>query len=76
MRHIDVELELRSIRRGGLQHLASRPNAKLDEVLLFSRHSDKEMLRRYLDHGLYAREEEDAITELTDQMLTGVTFPE
>lgn len=46
----NAQLELRSIRRGGLQLLAA--HNPLEMVLLFSKHRSREMLLRYLDFGL------------------------
>ena len=61
LHEIDPELELRSIRRGGLQHMASREGVTLDQVLLHSKHKNVNMLRRYLDHGFHSRAEEEVM---------------
>ena len=47
---VEESLELRSIRRGGLQHAASQGHT-LDQILLLSQHKDIDMLRRYLNWG-------------------------
>ncbi len=61
LHEIDPELELRSIRRGGLQHMASREGVTLDQALLHSKHKNVNMLRRYLDHGFHSRAEEEVM---------------
>ena len=59
------DFEIRSIRRGGLQHMASH-GVPMETVRFHSRHKDVGMLRRYLDHGLYAAEEEEKMCAATD----------
>ena len=49
--HVNDTLELRSLRRGGLTHLASFPDTSTEDLLLLSRHRDKDMLMRYLGWG-------------------------
>jgi integrase len=53
IRTVDADLELRSIRRGGLQLMANAgvPTA---EILKLSKHSEEKMLLRYLDNGKMA----------------------
>ncbi len=65
---LDSDLEIRSIRRGGLQHMASN-GVPIKRVLKHSRHQSVDMLRRYLDHGFYAAEEEEAMGAATDVMM-------
>jgi integrase len=62
------QLELRSIRRGGLQRMASL-GFSLDRIITFSRHSDTPMLMRYLGWGstLVIRQKE--MIEMTDAMM-------
>jgi hypothetical protein len=47
---ISTDLELRSLRRGGLQRMAN-DGAPLDAILQFSHHATPEMLMRYLGWG-------------------------
>ena len=47
---ISPTLELRSVRRGGLQAMAAR-GEKMETILLFSQHKNIDMLRRYLNWG-------------------------
>ena len=69
LHRIDAKLELRSIRRGGLQHMASQEDTTLQEVLDHSRHTDVDMLNRYLDWGRHARQTEEAMARTTRKML-------
>ena len=50
MAAVDERLELRSIRRGGLQNYASL-GFELDEIRVFSKHTNDDMLMRYLNWG-------------------------
>ena len=61
-------LELRSIRRGGLQEIMRQPGATIEKCLLFSRHQSADMLRRYLDHGALAHDEAAAMTAISTSM--------
>lgn len=47
---VNDQLELRSIRRGGL-HLMAQNGCSMETILKFSRHSDIDMLMRYLNWG-------------------------
>jgi len=47
---VHPELECRSIRRGGLQHMA-KMGIPLQDILLFSQHREESMLLRYLNYG-------------------------
>jgi hypothetical protein len=68
---VNDQLELRSLRRGGLQRMAGL-GVKLETVLHFSRHSDVSTLLRYLNWGKHAthRQQEmlDAIDSSTHDM--------
>ncbi len=76
LRQIDPDLELRSIRRGGLQHMASLPGVKLKHVLKFSQHKSESMLRRYLDWGLHSSEDHQMMSDITRRMQIGWTQPQ
>ncbi len=65
----DVNLELRSIRRGGLQQMAKR--FPLEKILPFSQHKSEAMLLRYLDGGKAAPHRLGDMMEVTREM----TFP-
>ena len=56
LRAVDPNLELRSIRRGALQHMASQ-NVSMEDLRIYSRHSSVAMLRRYLHWGRAPSEE-------------------
>lgn len=64
---VDEQLELRSIRRGGLQHMA-KLRMTLSEIRLFSQHASDKMLLRYLNWGTVAVEQNDRIRNLTSKM--------
>ena len=59
LRKADPAMELRSVRRGAVQHLAAH-GATMAELLRYTKHSDIRMLRRYLAYGR-AKCEETAI---------------
>ena len=63
----DEELELRSIRRGGLQQMA-RLFVPLADILMFSQHRDMDMLLRYLDYGMRTSERTNNIATVTEAM--------
>ena len=65
---VDDRLEVRSIRRGGLQHMASL-GMTTDEIRDFSKHTSNEMLMRYLAWGQVALEHNNRIQALADRML-------
>ena len=65
---VDERLEVRSIRRGGLQHMASL-GMTTDEIRDFSKHTSNEMLMRYLAWGQVALEHNTRIQALADRML-------
>jgi len=65
---VDEQLEVRSIRRGGLQHMAS-VGMTVSEMRDFSKHSSDEMLMRYLAWGRVAVEHNSRLRELSDKML-------
>jgi hypothetical protein len=64
---IDERLELRSIRRGGLQHMASLHHHP-DKIRLFSKHSTEEMLMRYLAWGQVAESRNDDMLAISRTM--------
>ena len=51
----ELGVEVRSVRRGGLQHLALLGMTLSDIRLHYSHHKSEQMLGRYLDHGTYSR---------------------
>jgi hypothetical protein len=58
LRKVDVRLEVRSVRRGALQHLAA--GGMSDESLMhYSQHRSVQTLRRYLDFGWMSGEGEE-----------------
>ena len=65
---VNEELELRSIRRGGLQRMASL-GFTLERILNFSRHSDTPMLMRYLGWGKSLVIKRREMIEVTDAMM-------
>lgn len=72
----DPSLELRSIRRGGLQQLMKLPGATMAGVLRYSQHKSTDMLRRYLDYGALATDEMDAMMDLSTSMVKALEDPE
>ena len=65
---VDEQLEVMSIRRGGLQHMA-RVGMTVSEMRDFSKHSSDEMLMRNLAWGRVAVEHNLRLRELSDKML-------
>ena len=63
-------LQLRSIRRGGLQAMASKPGVSLEEVLKFSKHQCVATLYTYLDYGAAATNERSRLLAITRAMST------
>jgi hypothetical protein len=61
------QFELRSVRRGGLQHMASLGHS-FDDILLLSRHASSDMLRRYLNWGACAPAHLDQLSTISTQM--------
>lgn len=59
---INEQLELRSIRRGGLQRMAGQ-GIPLTTVIQFSRHADEKMLMRYLSWGAHAADRQQSMLQ-------------
>jgi integrase len=70
---VNDSLELRSFRRGGLQRMAQRA-VPLNTILQFSRHSDVNMLMRYLNWGQHATQRQAEMIEVVDLTTTDMTF--
>ena len=51
LRTVHPRLDCRSVRRGALQTFAALPNVTHSMVLQYSKHTDLQMLRRYLRYG-------------------------
>lgn len=66
---VDEQLELRSVRRGGLTRMASM-GFPLDKILLFSQHRDPQMLRRYLNWGVSSTATLTDLHQITEAMTT------
>jgi hypothetical protein len=62
---INDRLELRSIRRGGLQRMANL-KVSIPQMLHFSRHSDAQMLMRYLSWGQHAMQLQEEMIQVVD----------
>jgi len=62
---VNDNLELRSIRRGGL-HLMGTSGHSLETILNFSRHADQKMLMRYLNWGSVAADRRDEMMTIMD----------
>jgi integrase len=62
---INDQLELRSLRRGGLQRMAHL-GVSIPTMLHFSRHSDVPMLMRYLSWGQHATHLQNQMIEVVD----------
>lgn len=71
---VNEELELRSIRRGGLQRMARTSPTKI--VLYHSRHSDEPMLMRYLGWGAAAMHRQQEMIEAVDRTTDEMTIME
>ena len=67
---LDDRLDVRSLRRGGLQAMAKQ-GASAQQLLMFSRHSSIAMLYRYLGHGAVLRDEAEKMWEVTSKILQG-----
>jgi hypothetical protein len=72
---INDHLELRSFRRGGLQRMA-RLGSTLETVLHFSRHSDVQMLLRYLNWGQHATHRQQEMLNAVDSTTHDMTLKE
>jgi hypothetical protein len=72
---VNDQLELRSLRRGGLQRMASL-EVKLETVLHFSRHSDVSMLLRYLNWGKHAKHRQQEMLEAIDSSTRDMNLTE
>jgi hypothetical protein len=64
---VDDRLEIRSIRRGGLQHMASLGHS-VEKMRLFSKHRSDEMLLRYLNWGQAAGALNEEILQISSTM--------
>lgn len=64
---LDERLEIRSIRRGGLQHMASQ-KVPIPTIRLLSQHKSDEMLLRYLDWGQVAAQRNEEVKGVTSLM--------
>lgn len=69
---IDPALQLRSIRRGGLQHMALM-GVPLPEILTFSKHTTISMLTLYLDKGACLLSNAISQTGVTNVMMRTIT---
>jgi integrase len=65
---INDQLELRSLRRGGLQRMAHL-GVSIPTMLHFSRHSDVPMLMRYLSWGQHATHLQNQMIEVVDRVV-------
>jgi hypothetical protein len=65
------DLELRSIRRGGLQRMAAL-GVELETIRWFSNHTSVEMLLRYLDWGAVAATRKAAILSAVQGTLASI----
>jgi hypothetical protein len=63
---VNDNLELRSLRRGGL-HLMALNNQPLTSIIKFSRHSDIDMLMRYLNWGTVSTNHRDEMISVIDK---------
>lgn len=68
---VSPDLEVRSIRRGGLQHLAAT-GTPTNAILLLSQHRDEAMLMRYLDNGKRSAARTSEIMAMTSQTMEAV----
>lgn len=62
---VNEQLELRSIRRGGLHRMAQLGH-KIESILEFSRHADAKMLMRYLNWGEHAEDRQQEMLKIVD----------
>jgi len=65
---VNDNLELRSIRRGGL-HLMAQNGHPLTTILNFSRHADQDMLMRYLDWGKVSTDHREEMLAVVDDSM-------
>lgn len=72
---INDQLELRSIRRGGLHRMAQLGH-KLDTILEFSRHADVKMLMRYLNWGEHAEDRQHEMISVVDKTTSELNLTE
>lgn len=72
---VNENLELRSIRRGGLQRMAHN-GEKLETIILFSRHADVKMLLRYLNWGQHANDQQASMINVVDRTTADMTTTE
>ena len=70
---VNEDLELRSIRRGGLQRMAMKGH-KLSTILEFSQHADEKTLMRYLDWGTTLTARRDEMLEVTKTVTEDMTL--
>jgi hypothetical protein len=63
---VNDELELRSLRRGGL-HLMAENGQPLSSIIKFSRHADIDMLMRYLNWGTVSTNHRDEMISAVDK---------
>lgn len=68
---VNEELELRSIRRGGLQRMAQL-GFSMDTILEFSRHSGVPMLMRYLNWGEHSTHRRGQMIDVIDATSSGM----
>lgn len=68
------DLELRSIRRGGLQRMAQL-GFSMQKIIAFSRHADEPMLMRYLGWGQCSTHLRSGMIEVVDAQITGFRSP-
>jgi integrase len=63
---VNDDLELRSLRRGGL-HLMAENGHPLTSIIKFSRHADTDMLMRYLNWGTISTNHRDEMIATVDK---------
>lgn len=64
---VDPNLEVRSVRRGGLQRMAAL-GWELPHIRLFSQHADDMMLQRYLAWGLVSQHQKGLMLSVVNSM--------
>ncbi len=72
---INDQLELRSLRRGGLQRMAQL-GFSMDVLLQFSRHSDVKMLMRYLAWGEHSTKRQSEMIQVIDATMHDMSVEE
>lgn len=65
---VGPKIEVRSVRKGGLIHLANS-GVPASSLLLLSRHSSLAMLYKYLDHGAQLHEEADRMSAVVQDFV-------